>query len=241
MNINKNCRLFLRDIYLYDIEACHYTILERLGFDLSNIDKSNKEKRNIQIGKLMSQNPRLTDILRKTTNSIVDENISRNNVTEDELILRQYDGIIITRILQETIDQSIPLDLRSHFEIFIISTNRNKYIAFDGIKTTIKGVPHRYEKIDKLYRRIAKINFNVRSSIFENLQEIKDEILTSNDPELYCVPVSDDKYSVFLKGYEEVEITKQTVKMMDVNDVDRRKYFDFYLRPFTESITVEFV
>jgi len=241
VNINKNCGLFLRDIYLYDIEACHYTILERLGFDLSNIDKKDKEGRNIHIGKLMKQNPRLTDILRKTTNSIVDENISRNNITEDELILRQYDGIIITRILQEVIVQSIPLALSSHFEIFIISVDRNKYIAFDGIETTIKGVPHRYEKIDKLYRRIAKINFNVRSSIFENLQEIKDEILTSNDPELYCVPVSDDKYSVFLKGYEEVEITKQTVRMMDVNDVDRRKYFDFYLRPFTESITVEFV
>ena len=241
MNINKNCGLFLRDIYLYDIEACHYTILERLGFDLSNIDKKDKEGRNIHIGKLMKQNPRLTDILRKTTNSIVDENISRNNITEDELILRQYDGIIITRILQEVIVQSIPLALSSHFEIFIISVDRNKYIAFDGIETTIKGVPHRYEKIDKLYRRIAKINFNVRSSIFENLQEIKDEILTSNDPELYCVPVSDDKYSVFLKGYEEVEITKQTVRMMDVNDVDRRKYFEFYLRPFTESITVEFV
>jgi len=241
VNINKNCGLFLRDIYLYDIEACHYTILERLGFDLSNIDKKDKEGRNIHIGKLMKQNPRLTDILRKTTNSIVDENISRNNITEDELILRQYDGIIITRILQEVIVQSIPLALSSHFEIFIISVDRNKYIAFDGIETTIKGVPHRYEKIDKLYRRIAKINFNVRSSIFENLQEIKDEILTSNDPELYCVPVSDDKYSVFLKGYEEVEITKQTVRMMDVNDVDRRKYFEFYLRPFTESITVEFV
>jgi len=208
---------------------------------LSNIDKKDKEGRNVHIGKLMKQNPRLTDILRKTTNSIVDENISRNNITEDELILRQYDGIIITRILQEVIVQSIPLALSSHFEIFIISVDRNKYIAFDGIETTIKGVPHRYEKIDKLYRRIAKINFNVRSSIFENLQEIKDEILTSNDPELYCVPVSDDKYSVFLKGYEEVEITKQTVRMMDVNDVDRRKYFDFYLRPFTESITVEFV
>jgi len=240
MNINKNCKLFLRNIYLYDIGACHYTILERLGFDLSSIDKNDKEKRNIQIGKWMKQNPRLTDILRKTTNSIIDENILRNNVTEEELILRQYDGIIITRILQEIV-QSIPLDLCSHFEIFIISINKNRYIAFDGVETTIKGVPHRYEKIDKLYRKVSKINFNVRSSVFENLQKIKDEILTSNDPELYCIPVGDNKYNVFLKGYGDVEITEQTVRMMDVNDIDRQKYFDFYLRPFTESITIEFV
>ena len=241
MNINKNSKLFLRNIYLYDIKACHYTILERLGFDLSNIDKNNKKNRNIQIGKLMKQNPRLTNILRKTTNSIIDENISRNNITEDELILRQYDGIIVTRVLHETVDQSIPLDLRKHFEVFIISINRNKYLAFDGIETTIKGVPYRYKQIDELYKEIAQINFNIRSSIFKRLQEIKNRILTSNNPELYCIPIDDNKYSVFLKGYGETEITNQTVKIMDVNDIDKHRYFNFYLRPFTESITAEFI
>ncbi len=241
MNINKNCKLFLRDIYLYDIQACHYTILEKLGFDLSMIDKDNKEKRNIQIGKLMQGNPRLTNILRKTTNSTIDEYLSRNKVEEDEVVLRQYDGVIITRALREKVDQYISLDLRSHFEVFIISIDRSKYIAFDGTEVTIKGIPRRYKEIDELYNQVARINFGERSSIFKRLQRIRDEILTSSNPELYCFPVNNDECNIFLKEYGEVTITKQTVKMMDINDIDRQKYFDFYLRPFTESIVTEFV
>ena len=226
---------------MYDIGACHYTILEKLGFDLSMIDKDNKEKRNIQIGKLMRVNPRLTNILRKTTDSTIDEYLLRNKVKEDEVVLRQYDGVIITRSLREKVDQYIPLDLRSHFEVFIISVDRNKYIAFDGTNVTIKGVPRRYKAIDEIYNQVARINFGERSSIFKGLQKIRDKVLTSPNPELYCFPGDNDECNIFLKEYGEVTITKQTIKMMDIDDIDRQKYFDLYLRPFTKSIVTEFV
>ena len=70
----------MKDLYLYDIEACHYNIVKHLGIDTSELDENDKTKRNIQIGKMMRKNPRLTSVLRSTTRSIIDEYIRRNNI-----------------------------------------------------------------------------------------------------------------------------------------------------------------
>ena len=97
MNINENLKLVLRDVYLFDIEACHYTIMTKLGIEMPGIDRDNKLERNIYIGKMMSRNPNLTSLLRSTTRSIIDEFILRNDIKDEHIILRQYDGIIITK------------------------------------------------------------------------------------------------------------------------------------------------
>ena len=78
MQLNENLNLILKDIFLYDIEACHYTIMKNLGYDMSKIPYENKLERNTQIGKMMRENPRLTSILRKTTESTIDEYILKN-------------------------------------------------------------------------------------------------------------------------------------------------------------------
>ena len=38
-----------------------------------------------------------------------------------------------------------------------------------------------------------------------------------------------------------MKITKNGVKILDLDEVDRIKYFDFYIRPFTESLVLEFI
>ena len=63
MNINENLKLVLRDVYLFDIEACHYTIMTKLGIEMPGIDRDNKLERNIYIGKMMSRNPNLTSVI----------------------------------------------------------------------------------------------------------------------------------------------------------------------------------
>ena len=84
MQINKNKKLILSDVYLYDIESCHYSIMQNLGLDMTGIERDNKLERNIQIGKMMRKNPKLTSLLRNTTNSIIDEYMRVNEITEDE-------------------------------------------------------------------------------------------------------------------------------------------------------------
>ena len=240
MKINEKLRLILKDVYLYDIEACHYTIMKKLGFDLSGIDKNDKLKRNIQIGQMMRKNPKLTSTLRSTTNTLIDEYILRNNIQDEDIIIRQYDGIIITKRLHETNIQEIPLNMRRYFEIFIISHDRKMYIAYDNHKhVSIKGVPFRYERMDQIYKKICQINFANKTSIFKSLHKLKNEFMNSTDANLFGIPIKGDKYNVYLKGHGEIEVSKQTLKIMDTDDIDKQRYFNFYLTPFTKSIVIE--
>ena len=239
MDINKNCHLFLRDLYSYDIQSCHYTILENIGADLSKIPKEEKETRNIKIGLLMKDNPKLIHVLRSVTNSTINEYILRNNIKEDDIILRQYDGIITTKLLRETTNRYIPLELRKSFQHMIISIDRNMYIAFDGVKTSVKGVPNNYEEMNGIYNRIAKINYINKSSIFSSLQKIKDDIFTEKNPILFAIP-NNDSYIVYLKKYGESKISESIINVMDIDDIDKERYFTFFILPFFKSIVKEF-
>jgi len=242
MNINENVKLILRDVYLYDIEACHYTIMTKLGMDLTGVDRNDKVERNIAIGKMMRKNPKLTSILRSTTRSIIDEYIMRNNIEENDIILRQYDGIIITKTLKETNVQHVPLNIRQHFQIFISSIDRKKYIAFDSQhQTTIKGIAFRYDAMDKIYEQICRINYANKDSIFRNLQRIKDKLMTTNNARTFGIPLKNGKVNIFLKGFGEMEISPQTLKIIDTDDIDKERYFKYYIEPFTKSIVIEFV
>lgn len=242
MKTNETLNLVLRDVYLYDIEACHYTILKNLGFDLKNINYDNKLERNIQIGQMMRKNPRLTSLLRETTKTTIDEYILKNNVVEDEIVIRQYDGLILTRTLRETNLGKIPLNIRKHFQIFISSIDRNMYIAYDSSnEVSIKGVSFRYPQMDSVYEKICRINFTNKSAIFKQLHKIKESFLYSNDAYLFGVPIKENKYNIFLKGYGELEVSKQTLKIMDTADIDKYRYFEQYITPFTKSIVMEFV
>lgn len=239
MDVNKHCRLFLRDVYHYDIKSCHYVIVKRLGYNMSQIDENDKKKRNIQIGIMMRENPKLIQVIRGITESTISNYLSRNKVKEEEIILRQYDGVILTRRLQET-NLSIPLDFRTCFEAMIISIDRRMYIAWNGHKAIIKGIPYRYPHIDKMYERLVKLNFASKEAVFKRLQAIKDEMLNSGDPFLYAIETGNKKYNIFLKRFGEVEVSKSMVTIMDPDDIDKERYFEFYIRPFTESLVIEF-
>lgn len=243
MQINQSTKLVLRDVYLYDIESCHYSIMQNLGLDMTGIEIDNKLERNIQIGKMMRKNPKLTSLLRNTTRSIIDEYIRVNEVTEDDIVLRQYDGILLhQKRLRVTDLKGIPLNIRKHYLIFISSIDRTKYIALNSeMGTSIKGVPYKYDEMNEMYERICKINYTNKESIFRHLQRIKDHIMTTKNAKLFGIPVGDNKYNIYLKGYGQMEVTKATLKIMDPDDIDRDRYFNFYIAPFTKSIVVDFV
>jgi hypothetical protein len=178
-------------------------------------------------------------MLRSVTTSTIDEYLKENNFSEDDIILRQYDGILVTKRLTIT-KGHIPLDLQKFFDIFIISIDRSCYLGFTSDSVTIKGISSRYQKMDDIYRKLSKINYNSKESVFKGLEEIRKLIFNIDDVMLFCVE-SEDKYSVLLKQYGEIEVSKSTAKLLDMNEIDRQKYFDFYLKPFTMSICKEFL
>ena len=129
MKVNQNLRPFMRDVYSYDISQCHYEIMVRYGLDTSKIDKDDKTTRNIQIGLMMKSNPRLTNLLRSVTESTINSYIQQSNLSEKEIVLRQYDGLYTLRKMNVKSDGLIPLELRDIFSIFITSLDRNMFIA----------------------------------------------------------------------------------------------------------------
>ncbi len=225
---------------MYDIEACHYNILKNIGYDMSNIDYENKLKRNIQIGKLMQKNPKLTKLLRNTTESILNEYISRSKITENDIVTRQYDGLITMKPLTK-LNSKIPLKLKTTLDIMIISIDRSSFISKYNNQILIKGVPNRYKKIDEIFYKLCNINFLNKHQIFVSLDKIKSEFLNTGDPRLFFIE-SDDKFgTIFFKVYGQTRINKSSIKIIDSDDIDKNFYFNFYIRPFTESLTVEFI
>jgi hypothetical protein len=239
MDINRTCSLVLKDVYSYDIPSCHYIIMKKMGFDMSKIPADDKLERNTQIGLMMRENPKITSMLRTITNSTISEYLTRNEISEDELILRAYDGVITTKAMYETTTQYVPIALREMFEILIISSDRQKYIGRSH-RTVIKGISHRYDRMDEMFTKLVTINFASKKDIFETLQKIRDNVVEGNDIDLYCIPVKKDKFNIFLMGYGETEISKGIANLIEVDDIDKERYYDFYLRSFCESITLEF-
>jgi hypothetical protein len=240
MKLNENLPFILRDVYVYDIEACHYNILKQKGFDVSNINSQDKIKRNILIGKLMRDNPRITSLLRTTTESIINDYINTNNIKSDDIIIRQYDGLILAKKIHTTNIGHIPLECREIFTIFISSITRTSYIALDSKSDIkIKGVPFRYKAIDDVYKKICNVLDVNKNSMFIRLQKIKDDFYNSQDSELFGIPDKNGNYNIFLKGYGELKVSRSTLKIMDTDDIDRSRYFKFYIEPFTKSIVYE--
>jgi len=240
MELNPNLPLIMRDLRVYDIEACHYTILKNKGYDLSHIDPEDKLGRNIMIGQMMRDNPRITSLLRTTTESIINDYININNIEDDDIVIRQYDGLILRRKLDVTNIGHMPLELRQAFKIFISSIDRKAYIALDSNnELKVKGVSFKYKAMDVMYRELCLILDVTKASLFTRLQKLKDEFFETENPELFGIPVKNGKFNIFLLGYGELEVSHSTLKIMDTDDVDRERYFKFYIEPFTKSIVYE--
>ena len=241
MKINPNLEFIIKEVYIYDIESCHYTLMKMNGYRLDNIDPNDKLSRNIAIGKMMQKNPRLTEFLRTTTTSLIDEYITANEIEEEDIVIRQYDGLLLTKFLHKNNIQEIPLNLRRTFDVFISSIKKDMYIAIDTLQqTSIKGVPFRYLHMDQIYKRVCQLNFFNKPELFKGLERIKNLVLNSTDVNLFAIPIKDGKLSIFLKGYGEMEITSSTLKLVDTDEIDKRRYFDIYLSPFTKSIVSQY-
>ena len=158
----------------------------------------------------------------------------KNNITEDDILIRQYDGILTTKILRITDIKHIPFKKRKHFTTFIISIDRGKYIAEESFVSgggmTVKGVSFRYPHMDVLYKKICTINFAKKSQIFIQLQKIKDDFLKSNNPYLFGVPTKKG-FNIYLKGYGELQVTESTIKLMETDDIDKERYSSFTSSP----------
>jgi len=243
MKLNQRHPTFLNNVFLYDINACHYNIMKNNGYDISNIDFDNKLNRNKEIGKMMRTDRKLTKLLAETTRNTIDEFIKINDINDDDIVIRQYDGIIVLKACKPATINGLQIEERYMFSDFLESLDRKSYVAYDRFKNKIvlKGIPFRYEEMDQVIKRIITINFSIKEEVFNTLEEIKQYILRCNDINLFSIPSGDSKFIVHLKDYGELLVAKNLLKLMPLEDIDKKKYFDQYIKPFSKSLTLEFL
>jgi hypothetical protein len=241
MKLNSD-RLIIRDVFSYDIEACHYNLLQKFGYDMTYIDKENKLKRNIQIGKIMRDNETIKSRLRETTTKIIDDYIAFNEIEESDILIRQYDGIITTKRLMETEKSILPLAMQNRYDIVLISIDRGKYIAFDNLrnKIKIKGVPSLYDGIKKYYKMLIKIvDIENKSGVLSNLGKFKISFDKEQDLNVFAIPVDENEVEMIFKSFGQIKIKKNTLYYMDDEEIDKNFYYDFYLHSFVQSVVLE--
>jgi len=241
MKLNSE-RLILRDIFSYDIEACHYNLMKKFGYDTSNIPKHDKVERNIMIGKMMRDDEQLKTRLRETTAKIIDDYIELNELDEKDIIIRQYDGIITKKRLIETTQSVLPIALQNRYDILLVSIDRGKYIGFDNMKglVKVKGVPSMYSGIKEYHKKLIRIvDIENRSRILAKLEELKQSLMNEADLHVFAIPVNDEEVEMIFKSFGQITVKRNTLYYMSDDEIDKEFYYDYYLNYFVQSVLLE--
>lgn len=235
MNINQKCALILRDLYSYDIRAAYPTILSKQFFDFGDIDLENKEERSTFIGKKQFGNENLSSFLMSSADNLVKFYLKENNILDDEVIVVQRDGFILTKCLDNN-DEFIQMELRDMIDCMIISLDRQQYLTCSGGKIDVKGISHYYEYLNKIYEMFANLNFYNKTILFDQMDSIKQEVLNSQDKKLFMIPTDDASWIVIT--HKENLVTKDP-DVIAMSKINKSRYFDHYFKPFLDSIFVQ--
>lgn len=230
---NDKCPLLLHDLYNYDIVSAYPTILGKQFFDFEGIDLEDKEKRNIFIGKKQIGNQPLSSFLLESVDNLVKFYLRETD--DEDIITIQRDGFILKKPLDDN-DKFIEVKLRDYIDFFIFSYDRSCFLYCVDEKIVVKGVSYLYNNLDKIYQLYAKLNFYDKSTLFQQLENIKKEILFSEDKSLFMIPKGDDKFIISTyKG--DIEIKDPDV--ISIQSINKMKYYKHFFRPFSQSLFLE--
>jgi hypothetical protein len=231
--INKTCPLVLSQCYEYDFTACGYRILKNIGWDLSGIDFENKEKRNIQIGLIQRDNPKIARFIHDSVNSLIDNYLIENNIGEDELILRQFDGVTVTKKFK-ILNSSLPIKLTSVISKLIISFDRKKWMKIND-KVVVKGLSH--TPIDcSFYNLFQNLNFTNKKILVDQLETIRINIYKYPKIEWFVFEDEDDTFSVPIIDEGFLSFRRSSLSILKKSDLDCRYIWSEFVWPFIESI-----
>jgi len=233
--INEKCSLLLHDLYGYDIVSCYPQILAKQFYNFEDVDLDNKTERSIFIGKKQIGNQNLSQFLIKSAESLVSFYLQENNITDNEIIATQRDGFIITRLL-DTDDDFVEMKLREFIDFLIISPDRKTFMYLEDGEIQVKGVPYYYDALQVFYKKFVNLNFYNKSALFEQMEQIKNMILTYEDVTPFLIPR--DETSFVVSTYSgNVEV--KDPDFIDPKSIDRKKYFNHFIKGFLGSIYLE--
>jgi len=237
MKISKSCNLIMGNLFFYDFRSCYYNILKNIGWDLSNIEENNKELRNIQLGLLQKDNPKLGRFLNDTASNLVSYYITINNLSEEDIIIIQKDGIITSKKLDK-IDVSQPIELRGIISKLILSPDRKKFISiYDSGDIDIKGVSNKTEDTT-FYNLFKSLDYSNKKNLIKGIESIRQNILDSKNIYWFIKKTEDDMYMVPIIGEGDLKISKSSLLTIDLNEVDKNIVWESLVWPFCRSILI---
>ena len=233
--INQNCPLILRDLYFYDIQSAYPSILGQQFYNFKDIDLDNKEERSIFLGKQQIGNANLSEFLIESVDNIVKYYLLENNISQEEIIVTQRDGFIIKRMLDNN-DNFIEMKFREFIDYVIISVDRKKFLYVADDKVTVKGVPHYYSALDKIYQMFNNLNFYDKKVLFGQLDNIKQTVLNSQDKMLFMIPKDETHFIV--STYTGDLIIKDP-DMISISKIHKLRYYNHFFKDFLSAIYLE--
>jgi hypothetical protein len=237
MQISKKCNLLLSNLFYYDFEACYFNILSGIGYDLSGIDFNDKIKRNIQLGILQKGNPSLIRYLMNTTENLIDHYISINNINKEEIIIRQRDGLVLTKKLTTTNDTQ-KLDLRFIISKMIISVDRNKYLIINqNGKVEVKGIKVKTYNMDFL-EGFNNLDFSNKNNLLKGVEQLRLNIFNSDNILWFSNKDSNNIFKIPLIGGNIVTVNSSSLKNIDIREIDKTIVWEEILWPFCRSVLV---
>ncbi len=234
MDINKSANLVMRELYEYDVKACVYTLLQNIRWDLSDIPYEDKEQRNIKIGLLQKQNPRIARYLLENTNGIVQYYIDKNSVKDEEIVVRQRDGLILTRPLEDT-TSSMPLEYRSFISMMIITMDRKWFMLIKSNgDVSVKGVPNK--PVDTgFYNMFRNLGFGNKKTLASGMEKMRRSLFNSSKSRWFAFE-KDNEFQIPIKGMGIVKVSKSGVLHLDPEEIDKHIIWDKYIWPFCQPL-----
>lgn len=226
MKISQNCNLLLSDLFLYDFRSCYYNLLRNIGYTLP-INIQDKIKRNIEIGIMQKDNPRLSSYLLSSSESLVNLYLGYNNIKDDDIIVLSRDGVILKYKLQY-IDITNNFSFRKLINKLIITVDRKKYLSIDYRgEVTIKGFSNKSVN-SSYYNLFSNLDFNSKKQIVTGCKYIRETIFTPKEENLlwYCRDNDNGTYSIPIKNKGVININKSSVRSIDIEDIDENQLWE---------------
>lgn len=235
MLINKECELILHNLFDYDIQSCYYTILKNIDSDLINdIDPTDKKSRNIKIGLLQKEKPKLAQFLLQKTTNIIDLYLEENDINPKDIIWRQKDGIILTKNLKNT-NITTEIQFKGLILTMISSIKRDRVLfVYDNQKVVPKGIKNKTVSIE-FFDMFSGLNYTTPNTIMNGIEVIRQKIFESNNP-FWFIRELDNQYLIPIKNKGIITAPKSFLLSLDPNSIDKTIVWDNYVWPFCQTL-----
>lgn len=226
--------LISTDLHHYDISKCAYNILKNSGFDISSIEKDNKEKRNIQIGYIQKHNKTLSTYLLSETKKLIDIYLENNNIKKEDVFIVK-DGIYLKEKLKNN-KITLPIEYRYSILRFIFTLDRKSYLYITNEGQVVaKGIKDKPLDIN-FYDLFKSIEFSNLKITVKSIEKIRQSILHSKNIKWFSKPIKKDLFIIPIIDQGPIIIPKSSLHLINIEDVDKRFLWIDYVWPFCRSI-----